>query len=45
MSADAFNKAMYSRGVRREGDMDRMDDNIRQSFKVRPVCCKRKVFI
>ena len=34
MSADEFNKFMYEKGVRREGDMNRLEKNIRQSFKV-----------
>jgi hypothetical protein len=34
MSADDFNKMMYSRGVKREGDMKRLEDQVRQSFKV-----------
>lgn len=35
LSADEFNKMMYSRGVRREGDMKRLEDQVRQSFKVK----------
>ena len=34
MSADEFNHFMYEKGVRREGDMSRLEKNIRQSFKV-----------
>jgi hypothetical protein len=35
MSADEFNKFMHQRGVRREGDMKRLEDHLKQSFKVR----------
>ena len=35
MTADEFNKFMHTRGVKREGDMQRLEDHIRQIFKVR----------
>jgi hypothetical protein len=34
MSADDFQKFLHARGVRREGDMKRLEDHLRQSFKV-----------
>lgn len=34
LSADEFNQMMYSRGVKREVDMKRLEDQVRQSFKV-----------
>lgn len=34
MSADDFNKFLHQRGIRREGDMKRMEDHLKQSFKV-----------
>lgn len=38
MTADEFNKFMHTRGVKREGDMQRLEDHIRQIFKVRLIC-------
>ena len=34
MSADEFQKFMHNRGVRRENDMNRLEDHVKQSFKV-----------
>ena len=34
MSPDEFNKFMHARGIRREGDMKRLEEHVRQSFKV-----------
>ena len=34
MSADDFNKFLHQRGIRREGDMKRLEDHLKQSFKV-----------
>ena len=34
MSPEAFQKFMHGRGVRREQEMNKLEDHVRQSFKV-----------
>lgn len=45
MSADDFNKFLHQRGIRREGDMKRLEDHLRQSFKVLLFALYFKFFI
>jgi hypothetical protein len=35
MTPEEFQKFMHARGVRREQEMGRLEDHVKQSFKVR----------
>ena len=45
MSPEEFQKFMHGRGVRREQEMNKLEDHVKQAFKVKILLSSKKGFL